>query len=611
MNLAFVILLPFFVLGGHAGTAARSESPKYDASFAKRAEFFLSVYDTLRSPDYYACAVKYARHVDLETANKNALLLLKHPTGDMFWMVAVMDMYLHGKDDMSPAVKDAIRHAWKTYTPYRGDTENHWLQYHSMLFLASEQWPNLPGSDWYNGRSSETNLRDSKDFLLSWMKETTTIGSGEFDSPDYFPEYFNPLVLLAEYAKDPEIKQMAKMMCNYYLAEFATESLDGQFVGGYSRVYEPAVYEPSKSNVNAYAYLYFDQGAAIHSGWVSIAALSNYRPPRIIYEIAHDRRHPYVHTEIKRVRNIIRYGRERNPRVFKYDYIAGDYAIGSIQGGILQPIQQHTWGLFLKHGRPYTTIFSIHPYWSGLELGLFFPEERKTMIASVAASKGTYNNPNKWTSSSPFERTFQHRNTIIVLYDIAPGTNTGYIDGFFPKTLDTLFTDNAGWIVARAGDTYIGWYPLQPYEWINVNVNSEKPFEVLPPLQQNQWNLKGTYLMLRSKKLQNGLVLEARDKSQVGSFNHFLSLLRKHKPVADLKPNHVSVSYRTLEGEKMNFTFPDARELNGRKLDLMAYRYYKGPFLNSAYGSQVVTLTCRGERMVLNFMKLTISGNGD
>ncbi len=601
----FVLALQFVISG--PGEARNLGSSTYETGYKKRAGFFLSPYDTLKSPDYYACAVKYARHVDIETANRNALLLLKNPSGDMFWMIAVMDMYLHGKNVMSPEVRKAVQEDWKTYTPYRGDTENHWVQYYTSLLLAAEQWPDLPGRDWYNGRSSAVNRRDAKDFLLSWMKTTTTIGSGEFDSPDYFPEYVNPMLLLAEYAKDPQMRQMGKMMVDYYLAEFATESLDGQFVGGYSRIYEPAVYEPSKANVNAYAYLYFSQGEPIHSGWVTIAALSNYKLPKIIYEIAHDRSKPYVHTETKRVRNIIRYGPVRNPRVFKYDYITKDYAIGSIQGGILQPIQQHTWGLFLTHGQPYTTIFSIHPYWSGYELGLFFPEERKTMIASVASSKGTYNNPNKWTSSSPFERTFQYKNTLLVLYDIAPGTNTDHIDGFFPKTLDTLFVDKSGWIVAKSVEVFIGWYPLQPYEWIDESVDSGKPFEVLPPLQQNKWNLQGDYLRLRSYKLQNGLVLEVRDKSQIGTFARFVEQLRDHKPKADMQAKHVSVDYTNLDGANLCFDFPNKRVLNGKSLDLMNYKYYNGRFLHAALESGIEHITCRNMSMTLNFTNLTIS----
>jgi len=585
MKIIMLVLLSFLNFGGYSWSAPQSFVQRYEAGFAKRAEFFLSRYDTLKSPSYWANAVKYARHVDIKTANKNTLLLLKHPTGDMFWMMSVMDMYLHGKNDMSLQVKEAVRNAWKTYTPYRGDTENHWVQYHTTFFLATEQWPNLPGSEWFNGRSSKVNMHDEKSFLLSWMKTTTTIGSGEFDTPDYFPEYINPMLLLAEYAKDPQMRQLGKMMADYFLAEFAAESLQGQYVGGFSRIYEPAVYEPSHANVNAYAYLYFDQGEPIHSGWVTIAALSTYRPPMIIYDIAHDRNKPYVHTEIKRVRNIIRYGPQRNPKVFKYDYITKNYAIGSIQGGILQPIQQHTWGLFLTHGKPYTTMFSINPYWSGLEVGMFFPEERKTLIASVTASKGTYTNPNKWTGSSPFERTFQYKNTLLVLYDIAPGTNTEQIDGFFPKTLDTVFTDKSGWIVAKSDNVYIGWYPLQPFKWID----------------------EGTYMRLRSYKLQNGLVLEVRSKSQVGSFDRFIAELRSHKPTAELQPKHVSIVYKTLGGNRLNFVFPNIRKLNGKKVNLMAYKYYSGPFLHADLNSGIEHITYKDMTMTLNFKNLTIT----
>ncbi|MGC8654869.1 MAG: hypothetical protein ACP5US_12860, partial [Candidatus Kryptoniota bacterium] len=137
-----------------ANPGSNGSSASY-GGFDKRAEFFLSRYDTMKAPDYYACAAKYARNVDLKTADKNALTLLKNPSGDMFWMIAVMTMYLHGHSKMSAEVVNAVREAWRSYTPYRGDTENHWVQYYSALFLASEQWPNLGGDAWFNGKSSK------------------------------------------------------------------------------------------------------------------------------------------------------------------------------------------------------------------------------------------------------------------------------------------------------------------------------------------------------------------------------------------------------------------------------------------------------------------------
>jgi hypothetical protein len=88
-----------------------------------------------------------------------------------------------------------------------------------------------------------------------------------------------------------------------------------------------------------------------------------------------------------------------------------DYCIGSLQGGILQPIQQHTWDITFSNG---ATVFSVHPYFSEYELGMFFPEEIKTMLEPlVLASKPTYSRPDKWTSSSPYERIFQYRGSLI------------------------------------------------------------------------------------------------------------------------------------------------------------------------------------------------------
>jgi len=161
----------------------------------------------------------------------------------MFWMFPCIGTYLHGKDRMSPATKAVVRNAWKTYAPYRGDTENHWAMYYSTLFLASEQWPGLPGSEWYNGKSSDENRIDAKEYIIHWMTIATTIGQGEFDSPDYFAEYAISMSLLADFAQDPEMKQRGKMMFDYLLVDFADEHLDGQYLGGFSRIYQPAVYK--------------------------------------------------------------------------------------------------------------------------------------------------------------------------------------------------------------------------------------------------------------------------------------------------------------------------------------------------------------------------------
>jgi len=577
-----ILALPAFSHG-----QSTSEGKIYLKGYEERAAYISAFYDTSRNGGFYSIAARYAHGRDIATADSMFIAAMKEPSGDMFWMFPVIGAYMHGKDRMSTATKAAVRHAWKTYMPYRGDTENHWAMYYASLYIAAEVWAGLPGSEWFNGRSSDENLEEAREYLIHWIKITTTIGQGEFDSPDYFPEYANAMMLLSDFARDPAMKQRGKMMLDYLLADFAAEHLDGQYLGGFSRIYQPAVFKPLLSGASAFAYLYFGTGEPSHVGWVALAALGTYRLPLIIYKIATDRTVPYVHKERKRVRNVIRFGTEKNPPVYKYTYVTSEYGIGSLQGGILQPIQQHTWGVRYKYGRPYTTIFGLHPYWSSWELGMFFPEELKPLIADVVASKSTYNNPDKWTGGSPFERTFQEKNTLIVLYDIPPGTVTEHIDGFFPQNLEERRVDKSGWILCKAGDTFVSWYPLQEYEWIE-----EK--------EAGAWRL-------RSYKLQNGYVIEVRSREEVKSFENFAKLVTSRIPKATLKPGAVSIEYTTPEMNSMKFAFPDARILNGKKVDLTKTQLFDGPFLNAGVGSEKLTMIYKGMKRTLDFKTLSIT----
>ena len=595
--------VPLQLLHAGAGTSRQ----EYLRGYAERAHYIASYYDTSMAGGYYCAAARYASGKDIRTADSMFVAALREPRGDMFWMFPCIGAYLNGKDRMSPGTKAVVRNAWKTYAPYRGDTENHWAMYYSTLFLASEQWPDLPGSEWYNGKSSDENRRDAKEYLIHWIGIATTIGQGEFDSPDYFAEYAISMSLLADYAKDPDMKKRGTMMLDYLLADFADEHLDGQYLGGYSRIYQPAVYKPLLSPASAYAYLYFGTGEPTQSGWVLLPALGDYRIPQIIYEIATDRSHPYVERERKRVRNVIRFGKEKNPPVYKYTYVTKDYGIGSLQGGLLQPIQQHTWGVRYTYGRPYTTIFGLHPYWSSYELGMFFPEEIKPLIADVVASKSTYNNPDKWTGGSPYERTFQEKNTLIVLYDIQPGTMTEHIDGFFPRNLQERISDPSGWIFCKAGDTYVGWYPLQEGVWSEEHETPGqakngigRPEDIDRSKETGNWRF-------RSNRLQNGEVVEVRSKDEIGSFEKFCKALLRHRPKAVLKPGDVSVEYTTLGNEKMKFRFPDTRILNGKTVDLTKTPLFDGPFLHAAVGSQALRITHGKEKLDLDFKKLTVT----
>jgi len=562
----------------------------YAGAFRARSARVIAAYDTSKNPGIYGAAVRYA--LGKETAKADSLLLasdqLKRPSGDMFWMVPVIGTYLHGKDKMSPGARAAVRNAWKTYTPYRGDTENHWCMYYTSLFLAAEQFPGLPGPEWYNGKSSDENRIEAEEYLIHWIKITTTIGQGEFDSPNYLPEYMLPMLLLAEFAGDPAMKKRGEMMADYLLADFAVDHLAGMYLGGNSREAPLSVWKPLLAPASDFAWLYFGTGEEKASGWIVLPAVSSYRLPPIIYGVATDRSAPYISRKLKRVRNVIRYGTEKNPPVYKYSYVTSDYGLSSLQGGILQPIQQHTWSVRFTASRPTSTIFGLHPYWSAEELAMFFPEEKKVLIADVVASKGTYNKDTKWTSSSPCEQVFQHRNTLIALYSIPPGTTSEHIDGFFPGNLDERIVDASGWIVCRAGDTYVGWYPLKPCQWMQLKED------------EDNWRL-------RSYGTENGYVVEVRSRSEAGAFGSFRAALAGNIPEKLSVNNRMKVRYRTLGGETMSASFGAPDELDGKVLPHDRERLFDSPFLGADVGSGKLTIRYRDAKRVLDFTKLTVS----
>jgi hypothetical protein len=519
--------------------------------------------------------------------------------GGMFYAYTMMGTYLHVRTLLPDSLHRKVREAFRVRTMYRGDTENHWVMYYAGMYLAAQTWPGEDGSRWFNGKSSAENFREAKEWLEFWMRTTSTIGQGEFDSPTYSTVFLAPMLVLYEFAADPVMKRRTQMTLDLLLSDYAAEHLKGNYCGGHSRDYPDDIINPLAAPAARVAWLYFGEPKEERwnetrfrprnrGSWETVfAALGTYRLPEIVYQMATDRSIPYVHTETKRVRNVIRFGDERNPPVYKYTFMTGDYALGSLQGGILQPIQQHTWDVTYVSDKPNNTIFTLHPFASGKELAMFFPEEIKFLAGEVDRYHLVYTNPNKWNSSSPYEQTFQHENAIIVLYDIERGTRHSHIDGFFPKNLDERLIDSSGWIFCRAGRVYVAFYPLKPYEWIEEEVN---------------WRW-------RSSDLKNGVIVEVGSAATTPSFAEFQRKIRGTRILFPDFDNRLTVEYTTTSGHRLVFTYGGARRVDDREVDFRQYRLFRGPSMQAEVGSGVIVLTHGGKTRTLDFNSVTIREN--
>ena len=566
--------------------------------FAERVKFVVDAWAHPKSAaplSYAQIAARLKLHEDAALCSRRLEeLLAEGPTGDMFWMFPMTAIAYLDKGQLSDSARRAMRRSFRTYMPYRGDTENHWLLYYTSMYLMAQLWPDEGGDQWFNGKSSDENLREASGWIESWVKLTTTRGQGEYDSPHYMGVFLLPMSYLAEWARDPVMKKRATMMLDYLIADFAAESLDGVFVGAHSRVYDRPVVEKWNNVSSDFAWVLFGQGytAEMPANYLLYYVLASaYEPPEILRRIATSRERPYTHYERKRTRNRWRFFDELHGPVYKTTYMRREYAVSSDQGGTLQPIQEHSWDVTWNVPDPrgvQNTLFTLHPYSSLRELQTYFTFPPDQGVAEVVSSKKTYDSPDKLVGGSPYEQIFQDQDTVIVLYDIAEGTRFPHINGFFSKDLAEVREDASGWIFARGGEAYIACRTLQPYSW--------KPIE-------------GGGRRLFSAYLQNGIVVQVAAQSEFPTMDAFgrailaLPLEFKLAPVP-------TVRFVSLRGKTLTFTYGQTPRVNGVALDYAKWPLFGGPFLEAAVDSEQLILKFGDMRRTLDFRRLTVEDSG-
>jgi len=518
-------------------------------------------------------------------------LLAAGPTGDMFWMFPVTAIAYLDRGQLSASARQALRSSFRTYMPYRGDTENHWLLYYTSLYLMAQLWPGRDGSQWYTGKSSGENQREAAGWIESWVRLTTTRGQGEYDSPHYMGLYLLSMSYLAEWAADPVMKKRAAMMLDYLIADYAPENLDGIFVGAHSRVYDNPVVEKWNNVSSDFGWLWFNLGRPLDppdSYAIFYAVASAYEPPEILKRIATDRSQPYTHYERKRTRNRWRFNDDLHGPVYKTTYVGREYAVSSDQGGILQPIQEHSWDVTWNVPDPrgvHNTLFTLHPYSSLRELETYFTFPPDTGISGVVSSKKSYDSPDKLVGGSPYEKIFQDQDTVIVLYDIAPGARFAHINGFFSKDLAEVQEDPSGWIFARGGDALIACRPLQPYSW--------KPIE-------------GGGRRLFSPYLKNGMVVQVAARAEFADMAAYRKAILA-LPLEFQLEAAPSVRLRSLRGKTLAFTYGKLPQVNGIPLDYGHWPLFGGPFAEAAVDSEQLILKYGAMRRMLDFRRLTVT----
>lgn len=388
----------------------------YSQSAATR-KLILSKIASSGGPPYFATIasqVKTGINKEIGFAKLDTLLTLEK--GDMFWMYGCAGLYFSCRTELPDRYKTKIRECWKKFTPYRGDTENHFLMYYGSLYLMSQEWHGLSGAEWFNGKSSDEIHNESREYLRHWIDEISTVGMMEFDSPRYMYYFITPLLLLAEYTTDTEDKRLFTMALELMLADYAHDYYFGNYVGAHSRIGFETPFDTRNTETSSYGDLYFEENITHFLPDIAFAAMASFNCPEIIKNIATKKTYPFESVEMKRGRTTMRYTYEKNAVVTKKLFATKEYALGSMQGGLVSPLQQQSWSLVINTQKPNNVITGLHPYIAKEELGMFFPEEPSWQLERIEGTKKGYSSEDKWVGGTPFDNISQDKNTLSVTY---------------------------------------------------------------------------------------------------------------------------------------------------------------------------------------------------
>lgn len=576
-NICLFICFSFFLI---------SQSTVAQTTYRQRADSVITFFkNTDFGKDYYSVIAKLKTDENYIRALSILDTLLQKPAGDATWMMMTISVYLHGADKLPASYKKTIRDFWKTNISLCKDTEHDRVMYYTSFYLATESFDQNE-TEWFNGKSTAENKSDAYLFLQQWFEDATTKGMEEFDSPSITGNFFACMSLLYDFAKDQKIKKQSEIMLDWLIADFAPEYLDGMYCGAHSREPEFAVIDPRSSSMTAFASLLFGDIPLLATGDQLLLALSSYTPPSIFQTVATNRTEPFIQTEIKQSKDFYRNQTERKKEVYKYTYMSDLYSMGSIDGGLIQPVEQHSWDVSWKAKFPASIIFSVQPVGSDSILSQFYSSDENTAYQEIASQYTRYVTFNKNSDGSPYERFFQNKNTLIALYDIPAIKTFPIITAFFPRALDSFIVDSlkSHWIFCRSGDVYIAYFPFKGY----TILDEENGRRLVSPITHN------------------GLICQVSSKKESGTFKKFISMIKKSK--VDLKKfdDEKRVTYTTIKGDKMEFVYDGVRKLNDQEVRFDSENLFQSKWMNSKKGSGVLTITDGQKILTLDMQHVSI-----
>jgi hypothetical protein len=203
-------------------------------------------------------------------------------------------------------------------------TENLYLMRVTSVYLMAEETGNRETAALY------------KEHLLGYARTLYRVGMGEWDSENYHGHSLAPLLNLHDFARDPEVRAVAKSCLDFMAAAGAVKYRRGAFNGPTKRDYNHP--QPFGGSAAAMLWVWFGDSPRANHSWESDEVhliTSGYRPPAAVVKLA--RKEMVVPVEVHAAKPS--YGAttgqqaDGKPEFLETQYFGHSFQMGSLIGG--------------------------------------------------------------------------------------------------------------------------------------------------------------------------------------------------------------------------------------------------------------------------------------
>ncbi|MEC0229594.1 hypothetical protein [Paenibacillus alba] len=455
-------------------------------------------------------------------------------------------------------------------------SENHMLLFHTSRYLAAQKFP-LECFKAY-GKEGRELLEEEGNFLREYLVFRAKRGWAEFDSSSYMPEVMECLLCLYDYANDPELVKLARMMLDVLLLDMVCDSLDGLYGGAHGRIYAPVALDHARSGTFPIYELYFGHSyrAMIQAPCLIAAICSSYRPSQQIYEIALGRTKVYVHQESKHLHCITcetphKQLPQEDGSINKYTYYTPRFIMGAVnyqdayaqgsEAGWYAHHQQHQWDLSLPEATN-LKIFSHHPGHHGTE-----GSEHGYWTGDLGCGCGHF---------------FGEKNVVMAMYQIPETQAMHWIHVHVPRDAFDEVEEEGNYLFLRKSGVYICLFIHNGYNWTT------------------EGEFAGREVISHGRR--NAVICEVGDDRAYEDFASFRRMMLLNR--LDFDSVRMQLTYCSFQvGElSMNQTM---RTVQGETV-IFPYPTYNGPYMVSAFNSGVIEVRSNGNKVIYDFNQITV-----